>query len=211
MLRDYRGATETLTMPVTMPTHASGPLTLMVSDAATLQGLEDRELKPGKATSWNALLDRMNGARHNNRVYVRLVSSSQGTVVAGDALPSLPASGAIDSRRGQDRGDRARCAHGRRFLGTTPESRGPRLARADTHINSKVTTSTETGFPSPMLQPRRLFLAALFAASLTLTGTASGPMFWTVASPAEFLKGTSDGIFVSLEGVLSPGPPSLTG
>jgi len=57
-----------------------------------------------------------------------------------------------------------------------------------------------------MLQPRRLFLAALFAASLTLTGTASGPMFWTVASPAEFLKGTSDGIFVSLEGVLSPGP-----
>lgn len=31
-------------------------------------------------------------------------------------------------------------------------------------------------------------------------------MFWTVASPAEFLKGTSDGVFVSLEGVLSPGP-----
>ena len=57
-----------------------------------------------------------------------------------------------------------------------------------------------------MLQPRRLFLAALFAASLSLTGAASGPMFWTVASPAEFLKGTSDGIFVSLEGVLSPGP-----
>ena len=92
MLRDYRGATETLTMPVTMPTHASGPLTLIVSDATTLQGLEDRELKPGKATSWNALLDRMNSARHNNRVYVRLVSASQGTVVAGDALPSLPAS-----------------------------------------------------------------------------------------------------------------------
>ena len=92
MLRDYRGSTETLTMPVTMPTHASGPLTLVVSDATTLQGLEDRDLRPGKATSWNALLDRMNGARHNNRVYVRLVSSSQGTVVAGDALPSLPAS-----------------------------------------------------------------------------------------------------------------------
>jgi hypothetical protein len=57
-----------------------------------------------------------------------------------------------------------------------------------------------------MLQPRRLFLAALFAASVALTGSASGPMFWTVASPAEFLKGTSDGVFVSLEGVLSPGP-----
>jgi hypothetical protein len=57
-----------------------------------------------------------------------------------------------------------------------------------------------------MRQPRRVLLAALFAASLTLAGSASGPMFWTVASPAEFLKGTSDGVFVSLEGVLSPGP-----
>ncbi len=39
-----------------------------------------------------------------------------------------------------------------------------------------------------------------------LAATASGPMFWTVASPAEFLKGTSDGVFISLQGVLSPGP-----
>ena len=92
MLRDYRGGTETVTMPVTMPTQASGPLTLVVSDAPTLQGLEDRELKPGRATSWSALLARMNSARRNNRLYVRLVSTSPGTVVAGDALPALPAS-----------------------------------------------------------------------------------------------------------------------
>ena len=57
-----------------------------------------------------------------------------------------------------------------------------------------------------MLQPRRLLLAALFAAVTVFTGSASGPMFWTVASSAEFLKGRSDGVFVSLEGVLSPGP-----
>lgn len=92
MLRDYRGSTETVTMPIAMPTHASGPLTLIVSDAPTLQGLEDRELKPGRATSWSALLSRMNATRRNNRIYVRLVSSSAGTVVAGDALPALPAS-----------------------------------------------------------------------------------------------------------------------
>jgi hypothetical protein len=33
-----------------------------------------------------------NDARHNNRLYVRLISSTTGTVVAGDTLPALPAS-----------------------------------------------------------------------------------------------------------------------
>ena len=36
--------------------------------------------------------------------------------------------------------------------------------------------------------------------------SASGPVFWTVATAADFLKGTSDGVYVSLEGVVSPGP-----
>lgn len=92
LLRDYRGGTETLSMPIAMPTHATGPLTLLVSDAPTLTTLEDRELKPGRATNWTALVARMNATRRNNRVYVRLLSSSPGTVVGGDALPALPAS-----------------------------------------------------------------------------------------------------------------------
>src|SRR5262245_46850076 len=57
-----------------------------------------------------------------------------------------------------------------------------------------------------MLQSRRLLLPLLLLLLSVLPMAASGPMFWTVASPAEFLKGTSDGVFVSLEGVLSPGP-----
>jgi hypothetical protein len=92
LLRDYRGGTETVTMPVVMPAQATGPLTLVVSDGATLQGLEDRDLRPGRATSWPGLLARMNSVRRNNRLYVRLLSSTPGTVVAGDALPALPAS-----------------------------------------------------------------------------------------------------------------------
>jgi sugar lactone lactonase YvrE len=35
---------------------------------------------------------------------------------------------------------------------------------------------------------------------------ASGPAFWTVASASEFLRGQSDGVFVSLAGVVSAGP-----
>ena len=92
LVRDYRGGTETLTVPVTMPLHATGALTLLVGDAATLASLEDRELRPSRATTWPALVAKMNSARRNNRLYVRLISSSPGTVVAGDTLSALPAS-----------------------------------------------------------------------------------------------------------------------
>jgi hypothetical protein len=78
-------------MPVTMPAQP-GPLTLLVSDAPTLASLEERELRPGRATSWPDLLTRLNAARRNNRVYVRLIASSAGTVVGGATLPGLPAS-----------------------------------------------------------------------------------------------------------------------
>jgi hypothetical protein len=47
-------------------------------------------------------------------------------------------------------------------------------------------------------------MCALVAATLPLR--ASGPVFWTVATSSDFLAGTSDGVFVSLQGVLTPGP-----
>lgn len=91
-LRNYRGQTETVTLPVTMPAHASGPLKLLVSDAVTLSGLEQRELRPGQPRSWPALLERLAAARRGNRLYVRLIDASAGTVVGGDTLPALPSS-----------------------------------------------------------------------------------------------------------------------
>ena len=91
-LRDYRGATETIQMPVTLPAQTIGALTLLVADAGTLTGLEDRDLRPARPASWPALLTRMNDARRNNRVYVRLIHAAPGTVVAGDTLPALPGS-----------------------------------------------------------------------------------------------------------------------
>jgi hypothetical protein len=91
-LRHYRGATETVSVPVEMPAQAAGPLTLLVSDAATLSALEQRDLKPAKPASWSALLAQMNTARRNNRLYVRLIATSPGAVIGGDTLPALPAS-----------------------------------------------------------------------------------------------------------------------
>jgi hypothetical protein len=92
LLRHYRGDTETVSVPVTMPTSAPGPLTLLVSDASTLSGLEQRELNPSRPTSFAGTLAELNNTRRNNRLYVRLLASRPGTVVAGQPMPTLPAS-----------------------------------------------------------------------------------------------------------------------
>jgi hypothetical protein len=91
-LREFRGGTRVISLPVRMPSQASGPLKLLVADAATLSALEARELQPGQPTSWRDLLGDLNDVRRSNRLYVRLISTSTGTVVGGDTLPALPAS-----------------------------------------------------------------------------------------------------------------------
>jgi len=63
-----------------------------VSDAPTLATLEKNEVRPGTPTNVAELIDQMNSARRNNRLYVRLLTASSGAVVAGHALPALPAS-----------------------------------------------------------------------------------------------------------------------
>ena len=92
LLRQYRGDTETLSIPVTMPEQASGPLTLLVSDAATLAALERGDLKRGVPTSAAEVLEDLNTTRRNNRLYVRLLTGAPGAVVGGRTLPTLPSS-----------------------------------------------------------------------------------------------------------------------
>jgi hypothetical protein len=91
-LQDYRGEKRTVSMPVAMPSYAEGQLTLLVSDATSLTALEQKDLKPGRPSTWSELLTDLNTTRRNNRLYVRLIASSSGTVVGGDTLPALPAS-----------------------------------------------------------------------------------------------------------------------
>jgi sugar lactone lactonase YvrE len=49
-------------------------------------------------------------------------------------------------------------------------------------------------------------VAVAAAAALSLSARASGPAFWTLASASDFLRGTSDGIFVSSAGIITAGP-----
>lgn len=92
MLRNLRGQTETRSMPITMPTSGPSQLTLLVTDAPTLANLEDKELDPNVAHSLPDLVTGLNRIRRNNRLYVRLIESAAGSVVAGRAQPALPGS-----------------------------------------------------------------------------------------------------------------------
>ncbi len=91
-LREFRGNSRVVSLPIRMPSQAAGPLKLLVADAATLAGLESREIQPGVPTTWNDLLADLNDVRRNNHLYVRLIGTSTGSVVGGDTLPALPAS-----------------------------------------------------------------------------------------------------------------------
>lgn len=92
MLRNYRGQTETRSIPVTLPASGPSAMTLLVSDAPTLATLEDKELDPNFAKSIPDLVSGLNRIRRNNRLYVRLLTSATGTTIAGRAQPALPGS-----------------------------------------------------------------------------------------------------------------------
>jgi hypothetical protein len=91
-LRHFRGGTEVISFPVVMPPHVTGPVTVVVSDGSTLSTLEQKELRPAAPQSLEALFARLRDARSNNRLYVRLLTSSPGTAVGGESLPALPPS-----------------------------------------------------------------------------------------------------------------------
>jgi hypothetical protein len=92
LLRNFRGGTETVSLPVVMPSQVSGPVTLAVLDGTTLTTLEQKELRPAAPQSIEALFARLRDARSGNRLYVRLLTSSPGTAIGGESLPALPPS-----------------------------------------------------------------------------------------------------------------------
>ena len=81
------------TVMINLPTSTTGRLQLLVSDGATLAQRE-RQQTGQAATAANVLqlIDALNDARRNNRLYIQLLRDDAGAVVNGQRLPSLPAS-----------------------------------------------------------------------------------------------------------------------
>jgi hypothetical protein len=93
LTRTYRGEDQVRSLPVEIPAHASGPLTILVSDGASLTQWEQREVRrPMPPQSVAQMIKTFNTSRKNNRLYVRLISPGPGAVVEGETLPGLPGS-----------------------------------------------------------------------------------------------------------------------
>jgi hypothetical protein len=94
LLRTYRGEEVTRMTPVRIPANARGSVTILVADGARLGQYEARELQvqPTQARGVAQMLNVLNGARKNNRLYVRILTRDTGALVRGEPLTSLPAS-----------------------------------------------------------------------------------------------------------------------
>jgi hypothetical protein len=94
LLRTYRGDEITRTLPVAIPANATGSVSVMVADGARLAQWEAREMQvqPLQTRGVSQMIDVLNSARKNNRLYVRLLGRDGGAVVKGESLSSLPPS-----------------------------------------------------------------------------------------------------------------------
>jgi hypothetical protein len=94
LLRTYRGEEITRTLPLEIPPNARGSVQIMVADGARLAQWESRELQtqPLQTRGLPQMINVLNKARKNNRLYVRLLSPDGGAIVKGEPLSSLPPS-----------------------------------------------------------------------------------------------------------------------
>ncbi len=94
LMRSFRGEETTRTLPIQIPPQARGSISVMVSDATRLSQFEARELQvqPAQTRGVPQMLQVLNSARRNNRLYVRLVTRDGGAVVKGESLAALPPS-----------------------------------------------------------------------------------------------------------------------
>jgi hypothetical protein len=94
LLRTYRGEGVTRTVPIDIPANARGAVAIMVADATRLSQFEARELQiqPLQSRGLPQMMRILNGARKNNRLYVRLLNRGGGAVVKGESLAALPPS-----------------------------------------------------------------------------------------------------------------------
>jgi len=93
-LRTRRGADVTHELPLRIPPSApAGTYDLLVADAATFDGLEQRERRqPFAPRDLPQLLRELNRLRAGSQVYARLTRPERGAIVAGEYLPALPES-----------------------------------------------------------------------------------------------------------------------
>lgn len=93
LTRSYRGEEKISTVPIAIPAHVSGALSILVTDGRQLNAMEQRDLRRSLQPQSVAQMIRvLNDTRRNNRIYIRLLNGRPGAVVNGEAMTALPPS-----------------------------------------------------------------------------------------------------------------------
>lgn len=90
LLRPRHGADDLRTVAIDVPANASGPLTIVVADAARATQYEERDGRAAAPASVGQIIGQINRLRRSNRLYVRVYAGSAGAVIGGEPLPALP-------------------------------------------------------------------------------------------------------------------------
>jgi hypothetical protein len=92
-LRPYHGETRNVRIPIHLPTTLpSGPVRLVVSDAATLDRIGSSSRGSSRTLDIAATIAQINGLHANDRLYVTLLIPSPQAVLDGRTLTALPIS-----------------------------------------------------------------------------------------------------------------------
>jgi hypothetical protein len=93
LTKSYRGEEKISTVPIEIPSNASGRLSILVTDGRQLNAMEQRDVRRSLEPQSVAQMVRLlNDTRRNNRVYIRLMTGTPGAVVNGEAMAALPPS-----------------------------------------------------------------------------------------------------------------------
>ncbi len=115
-LRSARGEEIVRQVPIAIPANLSGPLQLVVADAARTTADDRRETRGADMQRVSQVMRTFNRARRNNRLYVRLTTNDSGAIVNGEPMAGLPPSvlsvieadrnsGTVGSLRSMTRGE----------------------------------------------------------------------------------------------------------
>lgn len=93
LARGYRGVEIIKTLPLTIPANATGQIQLLVTDASNLRTRQLGERRDNRTfDNVDQIIQQLNAAPRNNRLYVKLIKSSAGAVFNGTRMPDLPPS-----------------------------------------------------------------------------------------------------------------------
>jgi hypothetical protein len=92
LLRTRRGEELLRTVPIEIPSNATGTLSVLVADGTRLGQIEQREARSPQPRNVDQMIRLLNRSRRGSTLYVKLLGSDPGAVVSGETLTALPPS-----------------------------------------------------------------------------------------------------------------------